>query len=148
MAHAGGRPTDYKIEYNEQAYKLCQLGAIDRDLADFFGVSESTINLWKKEHPKFSESIKQSKEDLDARVERSLFERATGYSHPEDKIMQNNGEPVIVPTIKHYAPDPTSMIFWLKNRQPKKWRDKQELEISHIEIGAPPSRDEAEFPDE
>lgn len=129
MATAG-RPTDYKPEYDEQAYKLCRLGAIDRDLADFFGVTEQTVNNWKNNHPTFFESIKESKADLDAKVERSLFERATGYSHPEDKIMQNNGEPVIVPTMKHYPPDPASMIFWLKNRKPAVWRDKQEIEHS------------------
>jgi hypothetical protein len=31
-----GRPTKYKEEYNEQAYKLCLLGATDKELADFF----------------------------------------------------------------------------------------------------------------
>ena len=57
-----------------------------------------------------------------------LCSRATGYEHPEDDIKAVNGEIVITPTIKRYPPDPTSMIFWLKNRQPKLWRDKPESE--------------------
>ena len=37
---------------------------------------------------------------------------------------------MIVPTTKHYPPDTTAAIFWLKNRQKSKWRDKQDHEIS------------------
>ena len=53
-----GRPTRYKQEYAEQALKLCRLGAKDSELADFFQVSEQTINAWKKAHPEFLESLK------------------------------------------------------------------------------------------
>ncbi len=49
-----GRPTKYKAEYAEQAAKLCKLGATDAQLADFFEVSVSTVNLWKVEHREFS----------------------------------------------------------------------------------------------
>jgi len=62
-------------------------------------------------------------------VVRSLFQRACGYSHPEDKIFQHEGNPVVVPTTKHYPPDATSAIFWLKNRDPANWRDKVEHEV-------------------
>src|SRR5690606_9591061 len=88
----GGRPTDYRPEYCELARNYCLLGAKDTELAVFFGVSESTLNLWKKEHPEFSESIKEGKEEADARVAQSLYHRATGYSHPEEKIFNHNGE--------------------------------------------------------
>jgi hypothetical protein len=125
-----GRPTNYKSEYNELAYKFCLLGAIDKDLAGFFDVSEQTINSWKQKHPQFLESIKRGKNIADANVANSLYQRATGYEHPEDEIFNNKGEPMIVPTVKRYPPEPTAAIFWLKNRQPKLWRDKQEVEIS------------------
>lgn len=97
-------------------------------MADFFGVTEKTLNNWKKAHPSFFQSLKQAKDELDSRVVRSLFERATGYSHPEDKIFNDNGTPLVVPTTKHYPPDATSAIFWLKNRQPDAWRDKSSVE--------------------
>ncbi len=128
QGQGGGRPTKYKEEYCEQARKLCLLGATDKQIADFFDTSEQTINAWKKAHPKFLESLKKAKSEKDARVEKSLLEKAMGYSHKEDKIFNNNGVPLIVPTIKHYPPDATAMIFWLKNRQPQKWRDKQVME--------------------
>lgn len=119
------RPSSFREEYIEQAKKLALLGATDKDLANFFNVVESTINKWKLDYPKFSESLKEGKDELDARVVQSLYRRATGYSHKEDKIFNNGGEPLIVPTIKEYAPDTTACIFWLKNRQKEHWRDAQ-----------------------
>ena len=78
----------------------------------------------------FSESIKKGKEIADAEIASSLFHRAKGYSHPEDKIFNNQGVELVVPTIKHYPPDTTAAIFWLKNRQKDNWRDKQEVDTN------------------
>jgi len=111
-------------------YKMASYGMTDKQMADVVGVSEQTVNNWKLKDPNFFESLKAEKEIADARVERSLFERATGYSHPEDKIFNDNGTPLVVQTVKHYPPDTTAAIFWLKNRKPKEWRDRQELEHS------------------
>jgi hypothetical protein len=124
---AGGRPTKYKPEYCKTASNYIKLGASDNDIAEFLEVALSTLNLWKLEHKEFSESIKRSKEQHDALIERSLRDRAYGYSHKETKVFCNNGEITTKEVIKHYPPDPTSMIFWLKNRQPEKWRDKREV---------------------
>ena len=124
-----GRPSSFKPEYTEQAVKLCRLGATDKEVADFFEVSEQTLNAWKKAHPAFLESLKRGKRVADAEVASKLFSRATGYEHPEDDIKAIAGEIVITPTIKHYPPDTTAAIFWLKNRRPDLWRDK--VEQSH-----------------
>jgi hypothetical protein len=124
----GGRPSKYKAIYAEQAEKLCRLGATDVQLAEFFHVSEVTLNAWKKKYPEFLQSLKDGKEIADSVVVKSLFQRAKGYEHPEDKIFNNNGEPLVVPTIKHYPPDTTAAIFWLKNRDPVRWRDTQHIE--------------------
>jgi hypothetical protein len=130
------RPSKYKPEYAEQAAKLCKLGATDAQLADFFEVSVSTINLWKLEHAEFSESIKVPKAEADERVTQSLYRRAMGYEHDEVDIRVVGGEVVQTPIRKHYPPDTTAMIFWLKNRQPGEWRDKVEQEHSGtVQIG-------------
>jgi hypothetical protein len=124
-----GRPTKYDPGYPEQAAKLCKLGATDRDLADFFEVAESTINLWKLEYEEFSESLKLGKEKADERVERALYRRALGYSHDAVKISVNaQGMETITPFVEHHPPDTTACIFWLKNRKTADWRDKQETE--------------------
>lgn len=116
------RPTSYKPEYAKQAEVACRLGATDRDLAELFSVSTVTINAWKSQFPEFLNSLKMDKQAADERVERSLYQRALGYSHEEDDIRAVNGEIVITPTIKHYPPDTTACIFWLKNRMPEKYR--------------------------
>lgn len=116
------RPTSYKPEYAKQAEVACRLGATDRDLSELFGVSTVTINAWKSQFPEFLNSLKLDKQSADDRVERSLYQRALGYSHEEDDIRVVNGEIVITPTIKHYPPDTTACIFWLKNRMPEKYR--------------------------
>lgn len=103
------------------------MGFTDVDLANLFEVAPSTLYLWKTQYPEFSEAISRSKDELDAAVEQSLYRRATGYDHKAVKIFQHDGEALEVPYTEHYPPDPTSMIFWLKNRQPQRWRDRQEI---------------------
>lgn len=116
------RPTSYKPEYAKQAEVACRLGATDRDLAELFQVSTVTLNAWKVQFPEFLNSLKQDKAIADARVERSLFQRAVGYSHEEDDIRVIENQIVVTPTIKHYPPDTTACIFWLKNRMPEQYR--------------------------
>ncbi len=129
-----GQPTKYKEEYNEQVFKLCKLGAKDSEIADFFGICVATLTNWKREHDEFLASIKRGKDIFDSdMVERSLRDRAIGYSHKEEKIFNNNGEIVRADTVKHYPPDTTACIFWLKNRQSKKWRDKIEVDNKNVD---------------
>lgn len=122
------RPSKYQPEFIEQAAKLCKLGATDRDLADFFEVAESTLNLWKLEYPEFSESLKRGKDEADARVEQSLYRRALGYSHDAVHVSNYQGAVTLTPIVEHHPPDTTACIFWLKNRKPTDWRDKQNVE--------------------
>lgn len=124
-----GRPTKYKVEFNEQARKLCLLGATDKALADFFEVDEASVNLWKKKHPKFYESIKKGKELADAKVAEKLYQRAIGYTTTETRLATFNGKFTDEKEVNiEYPPDKLAMIFWLKNRQPRLWRDKHHIE--------------------
>ncbi len=123
-----GRPTSYKPEYNEQVFKLCLLGATDADIADFFEVTETTINNWKIDYPEFFESIKSGKQKADSTVAESLYKRANGYEHEDVDIKMYDGEIIQTKLIKHYPPDTTAAIFWLKNRKPAVWRDKHEVD--------------------
>lgn len=132
MAHPGGRPTAYKPEYAEQALKLCQLGATDTELADFFDVDVRTVYRWKHDHDEFCQALKTGKDIADERVERSLYQRAIGYEQDEVKIFMpaNAEQPVYVPYRAKIAGDTTAQIFWLKNRRKDTWRDKVHTEIS------------------
>lgn len=136
-----GRPSLFKPEFVKQAAKLCALGATDLELADFFRVTVVTLNRWKIAVPEFCSSIKVAKEAADDRVERSLYNRATGYSFASEKIMtvaQGGGVSSVehVPIVEHVPPDVTAQIFWLKNRRKDDWRDRQQLEHTGKDGGA------------
>lgn len=124
----GGRPSKFKGLDIEKVRVVARKGWTDVEMASFFGVAESTWYKWKVDYPEFSEALRDWKHEADERVERSLYERACGYSHPEAKIFNNGGTEMVVDTIKHYPPDTTAAIYWLKNRQPDVWRDKTEVD--------------------
>lgn len=123
-----GRPTDYEPEYAEQAAKLCALGATDVEVADFFGVDVRTVYRWKHAHPEFCQSLNAGKEKADERVVNSLYQKAVGYTFESEKIFNHQGTILRAPTREHVPPDTSAAIFWLKNRKPDDWRDKQEHE--------------------
>ena len=75
-----GRPSSYKPRFVQQAKKLCELGATDVELSDFFDVSINTIGNWKTQHAAFLGALKAGKDVADDRVERSLYQRAIGYT--------------------------------------------------------------------
>lgn len=130
------RPTDYRKEYAEQARKLCLLGYTDKQLADFFNVNERTINRWKIDHPEFCQSIKKGKEVADIEVIESLYKRAVGFEYDEMELKTDGNAKSKRVIKKLVIPDTTAQIFWLKNRQPEMWRDKQEREITGKNGGA------------
>lgn len=111
------------------AYKHCLNGCTDKELAEVFEVSESTLNLWKQKHPRFSESIKKGKRIANAEVAAALFKRATGaFTLPAVKIFQHEGESYEHEYTERFPPDTAAAIFFLKNRDPEHWRDKQHFE--------------------
>lgn len=124
-----GRPSKLEPSMLEQVEKLCLLGATDAEIADFFHVHVDTIHEWKKVHPKFSDALRNGKELADANVAKRLYARALGYEHDDVHISNYQGEITQTPIRKYYPPDTAAAIIWLKNRQPKKWRDKVEHQV-------------------
>jgi hypothetical protein len=126
-----GQPTTYKPEYAEQATKLALLGATDMEIADFFDVTVRTIANWKNVHEEFFHALKVGKETADAKVIRSLFQRATGFEHDAVKVsFDKEGNPQYAPFREFVVPDTTACIFWLKNRDKANWRDKIDQELT------------------
>ena len=125
-----GRPTDYNPDLDKKARKYSLLGLTNDGIAEKLGIATSTFELWMATHESFSGAVKAGREDADSEIVASLYHRAKGYSHPEDKVFISDGQPIIVPTVKHYPPDTAAAFIWLKNRRPKDWRDRHETEAS------------------
>lgn len=120
-------PSKFDPDYCRQAQKLCELGATDLELAAFFEVAGSTIQLWKLNHPEFAEALRIGKEPADERVKRALYQRAVGYSYEAQKIFQYEGRPVVVDYVEHVPPDIRAIEFWMVNRSDWVMRSKTEV---------------------
>ena len=122
-----------KLRYNaayhdDWAWSLAIRGATNQDIADAFGTSRKTIERWKSTYQSFADAIEKGKNAADARVERSLFERATGYETTDtEKVVEvdprtGESKPVKVRTItKQLPPDTMAGMYWLNNRKREDW---------------------------
>ena len=116
-----------KIKFDvKRVEELAGLGLTDEQIGRIIGVTEMTVNRWKKDNS-FLLALKKGKEKADMKVVESLYQRAIGYSHEDTYFSNYQGTVTATPYTKHYAPDPTSMIFWLKNRDKTNWRDVQDI---------------------
>lgn len=106
-------------------------GLTDEQIANNIGISVSCLNNWKNKYVEILESLKRGKEVIDRQVENALLKRALGYEYTEttrEYIPELDEMKTTKKVTKQVAPDTTAQIFWLKNRKPDKWRDKQEYE--------------------
>lgn len=120
-------------------------GLTDEQIAKNLGIGKTAFYKYKNEHTEFANTLKRGKEVIDYEVENALLKRALGYEYTEvtkERILKKDekGQPcvdihgfpvhemVVTKTVKkEVVPDTTAQIFWLKNRKPKDWRDKQEI---------------------
>lgn len=117
---------------------LARSGLIDKQIAEYIGISVQTLNVWKKQYPSFSESLKKGKDVVDAQVENALLKRALGYEY-EEVSEKYEGDQLVERKVtkKQVVPDTTAQIYWMKNRKPSIWRDKPyvdaETEFSKVD---------------
>jgi hypothetical protein len=102
-----GRPSKLPPFGSAERLKLTQdvesyaaLGLRLDDIALVLNIARSTFCLWAKKAD-ISDALKSGRVKSDSKVIKSLYERALGG-------------------------DTTACIFWLKNRQPDRWRDKHD----------------------
>lgn len=102
---------------------MCRDGATDKMIADKFELAISTFYEYKKKHEEFAKALSRGKEVVDVKVENALLKRALGFEY-EEITYENDLETKRVK--KYVIPDTTAQIYWLKNRKPEQWRDKQD----------------------
>ncbi len=136
-----GRPSKYSKGMVLAAEMMARAGMIDKDMAAKIGVAKSTFDKWKLDHPEFAEALTIGKQEPDDAMEAALYKSGMGSTF--DEIIQDRKtvpDPqdktktieVITKTHlvrRHVAPVVLAQIFWLKNRRPKTWRDRQEVAI-------------------
>lgn len=103
-------------------------GLVDEQIAHNLDIALSTYYDYKDKYPEFSEALKKGKDDIDVMVENALLKRALGYTFTETTYEMGVETKRVV---KEVQPDTTAQIFWLKNRRPQSWRDKQEIGIDN-----------------
>lgn len=121
-------------------------GLTDEQIAGNMGINVRTLYNWKKKCIPIVQSLKIGKEVADIEVENALRKKALGFRETEQAVSTRktveyeNGkrvreitEPIVTEVEKYYPPDTTAQIFWLKNRKPEQWRDKQEQKIDLTE---------------
>lgn len=101
-------------------------GLTDEQIAKNCNISRSTLSEWKKKHADISDTLKKGKEVVDFEVENALLKKALGYTIVlEEEKVDKYGDVHTLKKDVHIPGDTTAQIFWLKNRKPEKWREKQ-----------------------
>jgi hypothetical protein len=103
-------------------------GLTNEQMAHNIGICLSTFYKWKNDSLEFSNAIKDGKEVADYEIENAMYRSALGYHVTEKKqVLGKDGEVVTLESERYVQPSVSAQIFWLKNRQPEKWKDKQEV---------------------
>ena len=110
---------------------LFREGKTDAEVAKVIGLQRETFRKVAK-YNGLSCTTKRAKGTADDKVERSLYERACGYSHPAVKIFCQGAMVTREDYIEHYPPDTAALIFWLCNRQPERWKNVQHIEAQGL----------------
>lgn len=116
----------------KQIEEWSKLGLSNQQIAHNMGIHQATLCDWKNKHAELDNAIKTGKAVADLEVENAMYKSALGYSYDEVyyKKDKKTGEQVEVRRVtKFMPPSNTAQIFWLKNRKPAEWRDKQQVEL-------------------
>ena len=133
------RKTKYEDDFPARAEDYARQGMIDKEIAKKLGISEKVFYDYQTKYPQFLQAIKRGKAPVDFEVENILLKKVRGFEYDETHIEykdlpvkgKDKPKPTSVKRIKKLViPSDTAIIFWLKNRRPKKWRDKQNVELT------------------
>lgn len=129
--------------YIEAVRAWCRKGATEESIAGKLGVSYSTFRRYKSQYKELEEALKESKALADSAIENALFRKAGGYNAEVKKTFKckeeyydERGRKCVREVLRegtdevHVALDTQAITFYLKNRQPEDWKDKQSIEGS------------------
>ena len=141
-----GRKSKYETNVKPKLLEIaawCRDGLTDEEIADKLDISHESFYKYKREFSEFTDTLKETKEIADIKVENSLNRNANGYDYEEqvvvmkkEVIYNEQGKrqkeityPVTVTVTKHKEAETKAQQFWLQNRKPDKWRNQAQVEL-------------------
>lgn len=129
--------TNFRTERAREIYYLAKLGAKSSQIAEFFKVSESTVEAWKVSDPEFYEAYRQGTWMFSFEIMETLSKKALGYNYievEESQTVTRNGTVVPITKIvhKHQVPSDIALFFLLKGKHPDIWGDLSKIQTEGI----------------
>ena len=107
-------------------------GLSNEQIAKNIGIATSTFHVWQNRFADFSDAIKKGKETVDREVENAMHKAATGYWVTEEKTfieeVDGKRKQKIERHKKWIAPSVGAQVYWLKNRKPDVWNERNQPE--------------------
>lgn len=110
-------------------YSLAEQGFTQTQIAERIGVARQSLYNLQQRDAKFLDAFKKAKKRATEIVERSLFESATGWTCEETIVKVIDGNIHKIKVTKQYPPSVDAQKFYLKNRDPDRWKDRLEQDI-------------------
>lgn len=145
MTNRRGRKSKYETNVKPRLLEIaawCRDGLTDKEIAEKLGISQDSFYVYKNKHTEFSDTLKETKEIADIKVENSLNKNANGYDYEEQtvvmkkEVIYKDGKrvkevtyPEIITITKHKEAETKAQMFWLQNRKPEKWRNQSQIDL-------------------
>ena len=140
-----GRKSKYETNVLPRLLEIaawCRDGLTDKEIAERLNIGMDSFYRYKNTYSEFSDTLKETKERADIKVENSLNKNANGYDYIEEtvvmkkEVIYKDGKrvkevtyPEVVPLVKHKEAETKAQMFWLQNRKPDKWRNQAQVEL-------------------
>lgn len=140
-----GRKSKYETNVQPRLLEIaawCRDGYTDKEIAEKLDISQDSFYVYKNKYTEFSDTLKETKEIADIKVENSLNRNANGYDYEEQtvvmkkEVIYKDGKrvkeityPEVITLTKHKEAETKAQQFWLQNRKPEKWRNQSQVEL-------------------
>ena len=140
-----GRKSKYETNVQPRLLEIaawCRDGLTDKEIAERLDIGKDSFYTYKNKYTEFSDTLKETKEIADIKVENSLNKNANGYDYEEQtvvmkkEVIYKDGKrvkevtyPEVITLTKHKEAETKAQMFWLQNRKPEKWRNQSQVEL-------------------
>jgi len=119
----------------------------ERQIAEKLGITQQSLEKYKKEHPELKEALIQGRKDLVIDLKDSLRRKARGFYYTEAKttIKDDNGKKVeVIEKHEKYAQPDTGAIHLLLKNLDEEWHNDDAFQMEMKRLQAELDRDRLE----